>query len=53
VLAATILNHHGYAFFALVFLGLYWVGRMAVTPEPLRARAHRSSCWARAGAALS
>jgi hypothetical protein len=53
VLAATILNHHGYAFFALVFLGLYWIGRMAVTPEPLARRARTVVVLgAAAGAAL-
>ena len=38
VLAATILNHQGYAFFALVFLGLFWIGRLAATAEPLASR---------------
>jgi hypothetical protein len=53
VLAATILNHHGYAFFALVFLGLYWIGRMAATREPLVQRARTVVVLgAAAGAAL-
>jgi hypothetical protein len=53
VLAATILNHHGYAFFALVFLGLYWIGRMAVTREPLAQRVRTLIVLgAAAGAAL-
>ncbi len=30
--AALVLNHHGYAFFGLVFLGIYLAARLAVTP---------------------
>ena len=39
VLAAIILNHHGYAFFGLVFLGVYWLARLAATSVSLALRA--------------
>lgn len=35
VLAALILNHHGYAFFGLVLFAVYLAARLAVTPAPL------------------